>query len=78
MARSELRGVYSKEAACVRRASYDERLLAMCASNSERKGLLWWVERENTNEAWSVRNPWLVTGATVTAVIVLCIVVSMF
>ena len=50
----------------------------MCASNSERKGLLWWVERENTNEAWSVRNPWLVTGATVTAVIVLCIVVSMF
>lgn len=26
----------------------------------ERKGLLWWIEHENTNEAWSMKNPWAV------------------
>lgn len=23
----------------------------------ERKGLLWWIEHENTNEAWTMKNP---------------------
>ena len=27
---------------------------------SERKGLLWWIEHESTNEFWSLKNPWVV------------------
>ena len=44
----------------------------------ERKGLLWWIEHENTNEAWTMRNPWAVGAIVLTILIVLCIVGDRF
>ena len=32
----------------------------------ERKGLLWWIEHENTNEAWTMKNPWAVGAIVLT------------
>lgn len=46
----------------------------MSEGKSERRGLLWWIEHENTNAFWSARNPWIVTALAGTAIIVLCMV----
>lgn len=54
------------------------RRLAVSEGKSERRGLLWWIEHENTNEFWSARNPWLVIAVAATAIIVLCMVAMHF
>ena len=46
----------------------------MSEGKSERRGLLWWIEHENTNAFWSARNPWIVIALAGTAIIVLCMV----
>ena len=43
-----------------------------------RKGLLWWIEHENTNEAWTMRNPWAVGAIVLTILIVLCMLATFF
>lgn len=45
---------------------------------SERRGLLWWIERENTNEFWNARNPWIVVAVVATVVIALCMIAMYF
>ena len=44
----------------------------------ERKGLLWWIEHENTNEAWTMKNPWAVGAIVLTILIVLCMLATFF
>ena len=44
----------------------------------ERKGLLWWIEHENTNEAWTMRNLWAVGAIVLTILIVLCMLATFF
>ncbi len=44
----------------------------------ERKGLLWWIEHEKTNEAWTMKNPWVVGAIVLTILIVLCMVATFF
>ena len=44
----------------------------MGEKESERKDLLWWLERENTNTFWSAKNPWIVIAMVATVLIVLC------
>lgn len=50
----------------------------MSERKPERRGLLWWIERENTNEFWSARNPWVIVAAAATAIIVLCMIAMYF
>ncbi len=45
---------------------------------SERKDLLWWIEHENTNEFWSMRNPWAIGAIVLTILIVLCMLATFF
>ena len=44
----------------------------------ERKGLLWWIEHENTNEAWTMKNPWAVGAIVLTILIVLYMLATFF
>ena len=50
----------------------------MSEGKSERRGLLWWIEHENTNAFWSVRNPWIVIALAGTAIIALCMIAMYF
>lgn len=45
---------------------------------SECKGLLWWIEHENTNEAWTMKNPWAVGAIALTILIALCTLATFF
>lgn len=45
---------------------------------SERKGLLWWIEHESTNEFWSLKNPWVVGSLALLVAIVLCVLATFF
>ena len=45
---------------------------------SERKGLLWWIEHESTNEFWSLKNPWVVCPLVLLVIIVLCVLATFF
>ena len=44
----------------------------------ERKSLLWWIEHESTNEAWTMKNPWAVGAIALTILIVLCMLATFF
>lgn len=50
----------------------------MSDRTSERKGLLWWIEYESTNEFWSLKNPWVVCPLVLLVVVVLCALATFF
>ena len=56
--------------------SSNEGWLTMGDKTPERKGLLWWIEHENTNEAWTMKNPWAVGAIVLTILIVLCMLAN--
>ena len=58
--------------------SSNEGWLTMGDKTPERKGLLWWIEHENTNEAWTMKNPWAVGAIVLTILIVLCMLATFF
>lgn len=50
----------------------------MAGDKSERRTALWWIEHENANEFWSLRNPWVVGPLVLLVAIVLCVLATFF
>ena len=69
---------YSSEYNNSRGTSSNEGWLTMGDKISERKGLLWWIEHESTNEFWSLKNPWVVGPLVLLVAIVLCVLATLF
>lgn len=69
---------YSSECNNSRGTSSSEGWLTMGDKTSERKGLLWWIEHESTNEFWSLKNPWVVGPLVLLVAIVLCALATFF